>query len=1016
MLSKFIKTIFGDKNERALKSYWKNVELINQHFQSYSSLSDEALRLKTTEFKERLKTEQEDLDDLLPEAFAVVKETCRRLLGHKWLVTGREIEWDMVPFDEQLIGGMVLHDGKIAEMATGEGKTLVATLPLYLNALEGNGTHLVTVNDYLAQRDREWMGKVFEFLGLSVGCILSQMTPDIRRKQYECDITYGTNNEFGFDYLRDNMAISPEEVVQRGHQYAIVDEVDSVLIDEARTPLIIAGPTHGDTSVYASLRPAIESIVKKQRELINNELAKAELYNKKLEEGTALTDDEEYELGKLLLKSHRGMPKHKRLLKLLSEAGMKRLMTSVEHSLLSEKKMNTLDEELFFAIDEKQHSVDLSEKGRELLARVQNSDSQMYVLPDFTDEMHKIKSNPDLSDEQIEVELEKLESSYSSKSERIHNLSQLLRAFTLYEKDVEYVVQDGKIFIVDEHTGRLMVGRRYSDGLHQAIEAKENVTVEGETQTIATITLQNYFRLYKKLAGMTGTAVTEEDEFFSIYKLEVVTVPTHRPMIRDDHDDLIYKTKAEKYEAIVDQIDELYQEGLPILIGTISVEVSELLSKLLNRKGIPHNVLNAKQHQREAEVVANAGKKGGVTIATNMAGRGTDIKVSSECILSDEKGVPTGGLQIIGTERHESRRIDRQLRGRSGRQGDPGATIFFLSLEDNLMRLFGSERISGIMDKIGVQKGEVITHPWITKSIENAQKRVEQHNFSIRKQLLEYDDVMNQQREAIYGRRKKLLFGDNPYTTFLKSLNEWVEDLVNEFTDKSVSPFEWDWDGITNKSIRILGFNLSLSKEDQEHCLQDDLRELWASKINERFERKKKVVGEEPFKEFTRYVLLRVIDEKWRDHLAMMDRLKEGVGLRAYGQKDPLIEYKKEGFELFQQMLYEIDESVLRILFHAEIQVQEPIPTPKRPEKIEFRHSDSTNLGFSNVSMGSSGFGEPTSSSGHKMVSNRSGENDSDELRSTPQPVVRNTPKIGRNDPCPCGSGKKYKNCHGLNG
>lgn len=1015
MLGKLIKSIFGDKNERALKHYWRIVEVINQHFESYHSLSDEELCKKTEEFKERLATNNEDLDDLLPEAFAVVKETCRRLLGKRWLVTGREIEWDMVPFDVQLIGGIVLHEGKIAEMATGEGKTLVATLPLYLNALTGKGVHLVTVNDYLAQRDSEWMGEIFKFLGLTVGCILSQMPSDIRKKQYECDITYGTNNEFGFDYLRDNMATRPEEVVQRGHYYAIVDEVDSVLIDEARTPLIIAGPSHGDTSIYTSLKPAVESLVKKQRELINNVMARAEELSKKLESGTALTELEEYELGKCLLKAHRGMPKHKRLLKLLAETGMKRLMTAVEHSLITEKKLHTLDEELYFSIDEKQHSVDISEKGRQHLAKVQNTDdTQMYVLPDFSEEIHRIRNDPNLTEEQKEIEIEKFESSYSAKSERIHNLSQLLRAFTLYERDVEYVVQDGKIYIVDEHTGRLMVGRRYSDGLHQAIEAKEGVTVEGETQTIATITLQNYFRLYQKLAGMTGTAATEEDEFYSIYKLEVITIPTHRPMIRVDHDDLIYKTKAEKYEAIINHIEELHKKGLPILIGTISVEVSELLSKLLSRRGIQHNVLNAKHHQREAEIIALAGKKGAVTIATNMAGRGTDIKLSPDVIFRDENGNLTGGLQIIGTERHESRRIDRQLRGRSGRQGDPGASVFFLSLEDNLMRLFGSERISSIMDRIGVKKGEVITHPWITKSIENAQKRVEQHNFSIRKQLLEYDDVMNQQREAIYTKRRKLLFGENPYEFFYKSVSDFVEDLISEYTDRSVSPFEWDWEGIAKKSIRIFGFNLALSKEEQEHTLQDDLREIWTKKIIERFERKKNAIGEELFTEFLRFIQLRVIDEKWRDHLAMMDRLKEGVGLRAYGQKDPLIEYKKEGFELFQQMLYEIDETVLKIVFHADIQIQESPRTLRRPERIELRHTDSTNMGFASVAQGSSSFSAPTLTRGSQALQPQPEEELVEtQERIRPQPVVRSTPKVGRNEPCPCGSGKKYKNCHG---
>ncbi len=1017
MLSLF-KKIFGDKNDRAVKAMSEQISEINRHFDSLQSLSEDALKAKTQEFRDRLASGNEDIDDILPEAFAVIKDACRRLVGQTWEVTGREITWDMVPYDVQLMGGIVLHEGKIAEMATGEGKTLVATLPLYLNALEGKGAHLVTVNDYLALRDSQWMGGIFKYLGLSVGCILSQMTPQQRRENYACDITYGTNNEFGFDYLRDNMATTPEEVVQRAHHYAIVDEVDSVLIDEARTPLIIAGPARGNTQLYNDLKPAIEAIVKRQREMVNNLIADAEKMYKRVEAGESLSNEDEYLLGELLLKANRGMPKHKRLIKLLGEQGTKKMMNEVEHAVLSEKRMHLLDEELYFAIDEKQHNVDLSEIGRELMARVQHSDKEMYVLPDFADEVHRIKHDKAIPEENKEEELAKFEDAYSAKSERIHNLSQLLRAYTLYEKDVEYVVQDGKVLIVDEHTGRLMVGRRYSDGLHQAIEAKESVTVEGETQTIATVTLQNYFRLYKKLAGMTGTAQTEEEEFYSIYKLEVTVVPTNKPMIRDDEEDRVYKTKAEKYDAVVEEVSRLYKEGLPVLIGTVSVEVSELLSRYLTRKGIKHNVLNAKQHQREAEIVATAGQPGAVTIATNMAGRGTDIKLGDGVIRRDEKSKIYGGLQILGTERHESRRIDRQLRGRSGRQGDPGRSLFYMSLEDNLLRLFGGERLSGVMDRMGVEKGEVITHALITKSIEKAQKRVEQYNFGIRKQLLEYDDVMNQQREAIYGRRRKLLFGEDPYASLYEMIDGYAGDLIEDYTSKSTSAHEWDWDQLISRSLRTLGIDLNLTPDERDHVLQDDLQEIIVTRTKERLNRRKDRIGEENFGQFSRWVQLRVIDDKWRDHLANMDRLKEGVGLRAYGQKDPLIEYKREGFELFQQMLAEIDEEALKVVCRAEIEVEQPAVQVRRPERVQTIHSDATNLGFTNVTAGGSGFSAPSVASGPIAGKGRPVNDDDEEDidESSPevhQPFVREQPKVGRNDPCPCGSGKKFKNCHG---
>ncbi len=800
MIQNVLGKLFGTKHEREVKRLRPIIERINQYYEEYKDLSREALMAKTEEFKKRL-SEGETTDDLLPEAFAAVKATCHRLLGQSWEVAGIETKWDMVPYDVQLIGGIVLHNGKIAEMATGEGKTLVATLPMYLNALGGKGCHLVTVNDYLAKRDSQWMGRIFEELGLTIGCIQHDMDPETRRAQYGCDITYGTNNEFGFDYLRDNMAVRVEDRVHRNFHYAIVDEVDSVLIDEARTPLIIAGPVaQQKDEKYTEMRPLVARLHKRQTEICNQLVS----------EGEKLWETDEYEAAIRLLAVKRGAPKNKRYLKFIKEQGVKKAIARVEANYTRDKRMNEIDDQLLYAIDERDNTIDLTEAG---LNSLKPEEQETFIIPDIATEIVKLEERDDLTDVEIAKEKDKIYNLHSERSEKIHNFSQLMKAYSLFEKDVEYVVQDGKVMIVDEFTGRLMPGRRYSDGLHQAIEAKERVKIEGETQTLATITLQNYFRLYDKLAGMTGTAVTEAGEFFDIYKLDVTSIPTNQPIRRIDFDDVILRTRREKYNAITDEIARMHKAGRPVLVGTVSVEVSETLSRMLTRKGIKHNVLNAKQHQSEAEIVQLAGRQGAVTIATNMAGRGTDIKLGpgvvkhpncalipdtdkgEVCPLLDElncrKDVPCG-LQIIGTERHEARRIDRQLRGRSGRQGDPGASRFFLSLEDDLMRLFGSERISTVMDKLGIQDGEVIEHSMVTKSIERAQKKVEGQNFSIRKHLLEYDDVMNQQREVIYDRRAAALEREDMKEEVLELIERVIDDITDQFCPKGAPLESWE--------------------------------------------------------------------------------------------------------------------------------------------------------------------------------------------------------------------------------
>ena len=1050
MVSDILTRIFGSKHERDVKKIQPMVGEINAFFEQYQSLSDEELKGKTEEFKQRIKessgeleqqldalkedfagikthglseeeraevrsqreallqqmkeiqseikkVEQEILDEILPETFAVVKQTCRRLLGKKWDVCGIQVEWDMVPYDVQLIGAVALHQGKITEMATGEGKTLVATMPLYLNALTGKGCHLVTVNDYLARRDSEWMGEIYKFLGMTVGCIQNEMDNEQRKVQYNCYITYGTNNEFGFDYLRDNMAIRAEDRVQRGYNYAIVDEVDSVLIDEARTPLIISGPVSSNvTQSYAEMRPLVEQLFRKQATLVNKLVAEGE---------ELLKGGKEYEAGIKLLTAQKGAPKNRKLMKLGKEPGVKKLIGRVELDFMRDKRLHEIDEFLYFSIDERENSINLNEMGRSVLSP---EDQALFVLPDITEGIHEIDSDDSLSSEEKLKRKEKLYKLHAERSEKNHSISQLLKAFSLFEKDVEYVVQDGKVMIVDEFTGRLMPGRRYSDGLHQAIEAKEKVKVEGETQTFATITLQNFFRLYAKLAGMTGTAVTEASELWEIYKVDVVAIPTNEPVRRIDYDDMVYRTRREKYNAIIDEIINCHEVGRPALVGTVSVEVSETLSRMLKRKGIKHSVLNAKYHQQEAEIVSRAGQPGTVTIATNMAGRGTDIKLGPGVVKNQrcrlvtpdrEEGCPSleeldcnedvpCGLRIIGTERHEARRIDRQLRGRSGRQGDPGSSRFFLSLEDDLMRLFGSDRIAAIMDRLGVQEGEVIRHSMVTKAIERAQKRVEAQNFSIRKHLLEYDDVMNQQREVIYDRRLAVLEGAELRDEILDLIKTVVESKVEAHTDAATYPEAWDLAGLKQDLLKTFLVDVKFDQKDLNELKQEDLKENLYKMALQIYDHKEKMLGEELMRQLERYAMLRTIDEKWKEHLYDIDQVKTGIGLRAYGQRDPLIEYKKEAFALFTQMLQAIDEETLELIFKIQLEEKEK-PRRGEPERqMRAVHQSTVGMGYAQT--------QPA----EQVAPGK------------PKPV-RVGKKIGRNDPCPCGSGKKYKKCCG---
>jgi preprotein translocase subunit SecA len=977
---KVLSKIFGTQTERDMKKLWPRVEEINGVFEKLKDVDI----LKTSEDLRKRIEQDEPLDDMLPEAFALVKEACRRLLGKKWDVVGIETEWNMVPFDVQLVGGVVLFEGKIAEMKTGEGKTLVATMPLYLNGLTGKGAHLITVNDYLAKRDREWMGPVYESLGLTVGVLQSGMENNLRKEAYECDVTYGTNNEFGFDYLRDNMVWRFEDKVQKPHHYAIVDEVDSILIDEARTPLIISGPVEHETKAFNEISPIVQRLHSAQTVLVNRVVADAK----------KMLDDngDEKEIGKRLLQARRGSPKNRQLLKLEQETGIKKLIENTELNYLREKSFAEIDDELYFVIDEKSNVIDLTEKGSQF---VSPNNPAMFELPNLSEKIGEIDKDENLTKKERIFAREKAYQDYATKSETLANLRALLKAFSLFEKDVEYVVQDGRVIIVDQFTGRLMPGRRFSDGLHQAIEAKEHVRVQEETQTFATITIQNYFRMYEKLAGMTGTAATEANEFWEIYKLDVVEIPTKEPVRRIDYQDIVYRSRREKYNAIIEEVVKWYAKKRPILVGTTSVDVSEVLSKLLKRRGVTHEVLNAKHHQREAVIVTSAGQPGAVTIATNMAGRGTDIKLgknvvecsrccvkclSGDCSTCDHEqkreclsDVPCG-LYIIGTERHEARRIDNQLRGRSGRQGDPGSTRFFLSLEDNLMRIFGSDRVAEIMDRFGGEEQKPLTHPLVTRAIANAQKRVEENHFEIRKHLLEYDDVMNKQREEIYKRRDRILKGENLKEMAVKLFDEAIEDILWKHTDAKTNPEEWDWEAIKAEFNLLFLTDIALPKDEIPRMKQEELLDILLERAKEKLTWREQELDEDIFQELLRFVLLGTIDNKWRDHLYGLDALREGIRLRAYAQKDPLIEYKQESFKMYDELLVDIAKHASGLIFRAQ------------PGPVQRKSQHTTEYKPSAVQAGA----QPQKLKG-----------------------VSAEKKVGRNDPCPCGSGKKYKKCCG---
>jgi len=951
MIGNLIKNIFGSKNERELKRMAPLVEKINSLEPDFKALSDEGLRAKTGEFKERF-SRGETLDDLLPEAFAAVREASVRVLK-------------MRHFDVQLVGGIVLHSGKIAEMKTGEGKTLAATLPLYLNALAGRGVHLVTVNDYLARRDAEWMGGIYNFLGLSVGVIVHGMDDAERKSAYACDITYGTNNEFGFDYLRDNMKYDIKELTQRDFYYAIVDEVDSILIDESRTPLIISGPVErSENKIFMEAKPLVISLKKKQGTVIRSILNEA---RNMLGEGH--NGDRSIEL---LLQVKRGDPKNPAFLDILANnQALKKQIDRTESLMRSQKLLPELDQDLYCTIDERSNAVELTEKGIKLLSSSGLGD---FILPDLDEESYAIREAQDLSEDEKTEQLKGIEGRYMRASELLHATQQLIKAYWLFEKDVQYVVKDGQVVIVDEFTGRMMPGRRWSDGLHQAVEAKEGVSIAEENQTLATVTFQNFFRMYEKLAGMTGTADTEAAEFHNIYKLDVIVVPTNKEMIRKDFPDVIYKTEREKFNAVVQEIKELYDRGQPVLVGTISIEKSEILSKMLRRSGIPHSVLNAKHHQREAEIIAEAGQKKTLTISTNMAGRGTDI------VLGDGV-VELGGLHILGTERHESRRIDNQLRGRSGRQGDPGTSRFYLSLEDDLLRIFGSDRISSIMERLGMEEGQPIEANMISRAIENAQRKVEAHNFDIRKHLLEYDDVMNKHREIIYSLRKRILEDDGLEEIIQDMIDEKIDAALMMFTDPKAYPEDWDIEGLKENLTRIFGFSpkigpKGLGEDRFEKMTTEELADLVRDQVKDAYEKRGGDAGEEGLKSFERIIMLQIIDNQWVMHLQNMDHMKEGIGLRGYGQLDPLREYQKEGFAFFEDLMGRVREEILMSLSRVHVLRRRPEEISRKKKTLQFSHG---------------------------------GEADK------PVTVRREGRKIGRNEPCPCGSGKKYKKCCGAN-
>jgi len=1115
MLTGLLSGVFGTRHDRERKRVQPIVDEINEQYARLQTISDEELRGQTEKFRARVQevtseieariaalrdrkrvaadpAEREEidnelsgvdgrggveaelrtataevLDELLPEAFATVREAARRLLGTTVMVTGQEMEWNMVPYDVQLMGGIQLHNGRIAEMATGEGKTLVATLPLYLNALPGKGAHLITVNSYLARRDSEWMGHVYKYLGLTVGCIDdTEPGTQERRAAYECDITYGTNNEFGFDYLRDNMVQALDQRVQRNHVYAIVDEVDSVLIDEARTPLIISGPVGNESDAeYAQHNAAVTRLVKRQGDLVNALVAAGE---------KAFEDGDQDEAAINLYKARLGGPKNKRLLKVLQETGAKQLVQKMELQHIADRRLpaskqqyRDIENDLLYVLDEKGHTVHLTDAGVDFMSPQAHDE---FVLPDLSQEVHAIDHDPDMTPAEKLEARNILNVDYAAKSDRLNIVHQLLRAHALFERDVNYVVQEGQVLIVDEFTGRTMHGRRWSEGLHQAVEAKEGVQVKGETQTLATITIQNYFRLYEKLAGMTGTAETEETEFHQIYKLGVSVIPTNRPVIREDRQDLVYKTRREKYNAILEETQRLHALGFPVLVGTVSVDVSETLARMFKRAGIPHEVLNAKYHQREAEIVARAGQPGGVTIATNMAGRGTDIKLGpgvTESKPSQRKDpenqvvdvVEWGGLHIIGSERHESRRIDRQLRGRAGRQGDPGASQFFLSLEDDLMRLFGSDRIAKLMDRMGAEEGEMLTHSLITRSIEQAQKRVELQNFQSRKRLLDYDDVMNQQREVIYSLRSFALEGGEELKAeaekmIEKGVSKRVENMLATFDSQE----EWDFalvrqDLLMHYMLTVPEFedgNLPTSEEEAEHRAVEAGRKAFAEKLETLGEYRDQLLS---------LVMLHVLDEKWKDHLYDLDQLRNAIGYRSWGQKDPLIEYKHEAYNMFVDLMGDIHNTFTERFLRAQITFEEPrplppmllsddgagengdpqaaryaaipgpltrVPAPSRRynalgvlEDVPAGEGEGTDATLDIAppeapKRGTAVRPEPTVHVGGKSSSL------SKAMAGSPIPGLAGAPgaqkewaNVGRNDPCPCGSGKKFKKCHG---
>ena len=919
------KILGGSKNERDLKNMGPMVDKINSFDESFISLNDQELKNKTNEFRERLNG-GETLDDIKPEAFATVKNAARRLCGSTVRVCDHDLKWDMVHFDVQLIGGMAIHNGMIAEMATGEGKTLVATLPVYLNALSGNGVHVITTSDYHSQRDSEWMGHLYKWLGLSVGCLKNMMPPNERREMYLCDITYGTNSEFGFDYLRDNMAYSANDMVQqKGHNFAIVDEIDSILIDEARTPLIISGPAPYSSTQYSELKPTTSRLVQRQNSFCQKLLKEAQ---------ELLQNDEQEKASYKLYQVFEGMPKNKILMQLMEDVQIRKLLEKTQLKLLSDAYKDIareLRQELFFTVDEKSHDASLTDKG---CSELNPNDPEMYILPDMLSIMSELDGNTDLNPAEIMEKRRKIQDDYAIRNERIHAVDQLIRAYTIYEKDIDYVVQENQVVIVDEHTGRLMTGRRWGDGLHQAVEAKEGVKIERETQTLATITIQNYFRMYKKLSGMTGTAETEADEFHQIYGLDVMVIPTNRPVRRLDLNDQVYKTQREKFNAVISQIKLANIRKQPVLVGTVAVETSEVLSKMLRKENIIHNVLNAKNHAREAEIIANAGQPGAVTIATNMAGRGTDIKLGESVVQIDSEslksktfsleskidGTPLSkilkqnpsGLYVLASERHESRRIDRQLRGRSARQGDPGVTQFFVSLEDNLMRLFGSEKISTIMEKLGIQEGEVLEHPWLNRSIETAQRRVEQQNFMMRKRTLEYDDVMNAQRSEIYGFRSEVLIAENPREQLLFSVEQCirnhVEDLLSGETPTQIEFLNW-----VNST-----FPLGLSENEiTDDTSVDILTSLVLNKVKDAYQLKAGLENPESLNNLEKHLILQSIDQHWQEYLRSMDSLRESIGLQAYGQRDPLVEYKREAYSLFMDLMQKIYEEVANRLFRS---------------------------------------------------------------------------------------------------